>query len=464
MIVAPSPPSRHRAVLATLLCAMLFFLGTADQIFSLRVQGVNVRIANVVLAAGLAAWLLARRADSARDLAALSIGWLPFLAAYGLAAVTSDTPWLGLLKLAWFGFNFLTAYAWCKLFDHRDVVRGYFSAFLVVTLLIAVDFVTGFTRGPEYMIGFGQPNDLVADQTLYRPHAFYYEPSYAASGIALAWALALTPMGRVAVTLSTLLVGVGLVALVATLSRTGWLYAVVVTVTLILFGSVGGSASAVPWRKVLAALAIAGLLGAALLLPEQNRTGFAMSLQSLSWQQSVERVCPIIRNQLAFLDLQCLSSEERVRSIGRSRDIVPEQTGEGQRLGHAKQAFAIVAAHPLLGSGVTRGEHRLIEPTASNMWLEMAVEGGILSVAAFVWGLAFTLRRFRVFRPENRSIAIVLLVYFAVAWQFLQTFPRLDQWLSFWVALTFAARQERTQATLADSDPHDALPEHRHSG
>jgi hypothetical protein len=133
-------------------------------------------------------------------------------------------------------------------------------------------------------------------------------------------------------------------------------------------------------------------------------------------------------------------------------DVIPEQTSEGQRLTSLKDSLASVVAHPLLGSGVTRGKDRLIGPSASNVWLEMAVKGGILPVAAFVWGLGFTLHRWRVFRPENRAIAIVLLLYFAVAWQFLQTFPRLDQWLSFWVALTFAAEWTRTsrEATAVD--------------
>lgn len=463
MTGASTQASRYRAPVAMLLCAVLFFLGTADLFFSLRVLGVNVRIANLLLAAGLATWLLTRRADATRDIAALAIGWLPFLALYGLAAVASDTPWLGLLKLSWFAFNVLTAFAWCRLFAPRDLVRGYFAAFLAVSAVIVVDFASGFTRGPSSMIGFGQPNDLIAGQILYRPHAFYYEPSYAASGIALAWALALTPMGQVTATLATMLIGVGLLALVVTLSRTGWLYAVVVTMALLLFGRVAAG-SAIRWRKVLWTLAVTALVGAALLVSEQNRSGFAALLQSLGWQQTVERICPIVRDQVAFLDLQCSSSEERLRSIGRLRDAIPEQTSEGQRLASLKEAIADVTARPLLGGGVTRGEHRLIEPTASNMWLEIAIEGGLLSVAAFVWGLAYALHRWRAFRPENRAIAIVLLLYFVVAWQFLQTFPRLDQWLSFWVALTFSAQQTRSSLEARASDATGAMSEQRPNG
>ena len=37
-----------------------------------------------------------------------------------------------MLKIAWFAFNFIMAYAAIALFDARDVVRGYFLAHLVI--------------------------------------------------------------------------------------------------------------------------------------------------------------------------------------------------------------------------------------------------------------------------------------------------------------------------------------------
>lgn len=453
---ATKPASRRRAGVAVLLCTCLFFLGTADQLLGLRILGVNLRIANLVLAAGLAAWILTRAAGSSNDLAALAMAWLPFVALYGLAALTSNTPWLSLLKLGWFAFNFLTAYTWCRLFDPRDLACGYFSAYLVVCAVLVIDFTAGFARGPDFMIGFGQPNDLIAGQILYRPHAFYYEPSYAASGIGLAMLLALTPLGSSAATLSTTFVVVGLVALAVTMSRSGWLFGVVATAALILFGKV--RTSVISARNMLVMSALVAILSAALFAQEANRTRFWALLHSLGWQQTVERVCPILRDHVAFLGLRCLSAEERLRSIGRPRDAVPEHTSEGQRLSSLKEGITRVKERPLLGDGVTRGKHRLIEPTVSNTWLELAVEGGLLSLFAFVWGLGFTLHRWRVFSPENRAIAIVLVLYFLVAWPFLQTFPRLDQWLSFWVALTFASVRTRISTNAPAALGTTALP------
>ena len=294
------------------------------------------------------------------------------------------------------------------------------------------------------MVGFAQPNDLIAGQILHRPHAFYYEPSYAASAVAIAWALALTPMGRVAATLSTMLIGAGLAALIVTMSRIGWLYAILAGLARLLVPSAGtASGSALPWRRIGAALGFTTLVCVVLLAPDANRERFAALVKSLGWQQTFQRVCPIVQSLVTTLELQCLDESERRLSAGRARDIVPEHTSEGQRFVSMGESIARVIEHPWLGHGVTRGRDRLIEPVTSNVWLEIAVEGGLLAAVTFAWGLAVSLHRWHAFAPGYRLIGIVLALYFVVAWQFLQTFPRLDPWLAFWVALTFTASQSR---------------------
>ena len=99
-----------------------------------------------------------------------------------------------------------------------------------------------------------------------------------------------------------------------------------------------------------------------------------------------------------------------------------------------------------------------IEPITSNVWLEIAVEGGIPALIAFIWGLTYSMHRWHAFKSGNRMIGAMLVFYFAVAWQFLQTFPRLDPWVAFWVALTFTAatteaRQRHPRVAPALSDP-----------
>jgi hypothetical protein len=445
MTTAQSAPGKH-AGFATFACFVACFLATADQVFAVRALGVNVRLANIVFGAGLVAWLALRRSRAQPGLTPLAVAWLPFATLYALAAIVSPVPGLTLLKLGWFAFNLVTAYAWCRLFALRDLVRGFFAAFVLVSGMLVVDFMSGFTRGSMYMLGFGQPNDLIPGETLYRPHAFFYEPSYAASSVATSWALALTPMARVAPLLSTLLVGTGLAALIVTMSRVGWLYGILAAGARIALGKrPAASAARTPSSRIGTSLALTALVFILLAASERNRDHFEALVTTLGWRQTLERVCPLMQARIAAFDLNCLDSAERERIAGRRSDVLPETTSEGQRLVAAGQALSSIAANPWLGRGVTRGETRLIEPVTSNVWLEIAVEGGIPALLAFVWGLAYSMHRWHAFKGGNRMIGAMLVLYFAVAWQFLQTFPRLDQWVMLWVALVFTASQDEAR-------------------
>jgi hypothetical protein len=163
----------------------------------------------------------------------MALGWLPFIAVYALAAATS-AHWLPtMVKLGWFAFSFFTAYAWTTLFDHRDVTRAYFLSYVAIAAIIVIDFVNGFSRGPDHMIGFGQANDMVNGILVFRPHAFYYEPSFAASSLALAWALAMTRMRDAGPNVATGLAVAGGVGLLVMTSRTGWLFATIAALALL---------------------------------------------------------------------------------------------------------------------------------------------------------------------------------------------------------------------------------------
>jgi len=424
------------------LCAIAFFLGGADLVFGFRVYGVNVRVANLLLACGLVAWLWRERADLAPQLRFLAIGWAPFVALFSLSAVLSASPLPGLVKTAWFALNLVGAYAWCRLFRPVDLARGYFGCYLALAAILVADFVTGFIGGPQAMIGHGQPNALASGGTLWRPHAFHYEPSYAAAALALAWALSVTRIGSQAPRLAVALTGLGLVALVILMSRTGWL-TMAVFVLLLPF-ALARSARA-DWTRSLRhvgyAVAIAAIALAAALASPANRARFAALAGPLGVEQTIERVCPMFDELLPVLRLDCLEGERRRRYLDPwNADREPAATSEGQRVKAALEAIEGIKRSTLLGNGVREGRTRLIEPVASNVWLEIGSEGGLLALGAFLWGLGWSLWRGQAFAPGNRAIALALLAYFAVAWQFLQTFPRLDQWMSFWFALTLAAR------------------------
>jgi hypothetical protein len=251
------------SAVATATCAVVFFLGSADQVFTVHVLFTNVRFANFALLAGLVAWLVTRPHQARNEARWLALGWLPFIAVYALAAVTS-AHWLPtMVKLGWFAFSFFTAYAWITLFDHRDVTRAYFLSYVAIAAIIVIDFVNGFSRGPDHMIGFGQANDMVNGMLVFRPHAFYYEPSFAASSLALAWALAMTRMRDAGPNLATALAIAGGVALLVMTSRTGWLFATIAALALLVFHarSPQPSRRTERWRA-----AIPAALGAALLI------------------------------------------------------------------------------------------------------------------------------------------------------------------------------------------------------
>ena len=415
---------------------MLFFLGTADQFFTLRVDGINVRLAQLALGAGLILWWRRKGTDLAKNGRRLLVAWTPFCCIYLLASVSSADPLPGLFKLGWFGFNFLGAYAWCQLFRRDDLATGYFGAYLIVVAVIVFDFFAGFGGGPAHMMGYGQLTyGPAGGEAWFRPHAFYYEPSYAATGLGLAWALALSTVYRYAPKTSAALVLFGITALAATFSRTGWGYALLAMAAIVAVG--GGGGISLRRRAVyLGAGGLSVLLFALFLLPEQSRIGVATLARALGASETIERICPIVKPHLPW-DIHCLEGEERALALPlNQREELPERTSEGGRLMSWENALARIGQHPYAGQGVTRGTDRLISPTVPNTWLELGVEGGVFALLAFAWGLAATLYQWRGLRWENRAVGAVLLLYFLLSWQFIQTFPRLDQWLSFWMALT----------------------------
>lgn len=441
MTVLFAKRSTVAGALTVTLCAAVFFLGGADLVFGFRTFGVNVRFANLVLGLGLAMWLWRERPALPLHLRFLAIGWAPFVALFALSASLSPAPAPGLVKTAWFGFNLLGAYAWCRLFRPTTLARGYFASYLVLAGILLVDFVSGFTLGPQAMIGYGQPNALTSGGTLWRPHAFHYEPSYVAAALALAWALSVTRIGAVAPRLAIAVTGCGLAALVLLMSRTGWL-TMALFVVLLPFALAGSGRDDRSWslRHVGYAVAIAAVGLVLALASPTNRARFVQLAAPLGIEQTVERVCPMLQTILPVLHLACLEGDARQRYLDAwNANRSPAETSEGQRVKAALDAIETIKRSTLLGSGVREGRGRLIEPVASNVWLEIGAEGGLLSLAAFAWGVGWSLVRRQAFAPGNRAIALALLAYFVVAWQFLQTFPRLDQWLSFWFALTIAA-------------------------
>ena len=364
-------------------------LGTADLFFAIRVDGVNVRLAQLALCAGLVVWWRTKPGDFRGDNRRLLVTWAPFFCIFLLACAVSADPLPGLLKLGWFGFNFLGAYAWCQLFRRRDMVLGYFSAYLLVVAVIVFDFYLGFGADTSHMIGYAQSTyGEPGREGLFRPHAFYYEPSFAAAGLGLAWTLALTAVSRSAPKASAALVMSGVTALAVTFSRTGWVYALLAFVAI---AAVGGGGPRISLRRRAVRLSVAGVAPLALglaLVPARNVAGIGTLLRAFGVSQTIERICPIVDEQFPTWDIQCLEGEERDRALPYNQPEEPSgRTSEGSRLLSWEGAVERIRQHPLVGVGVARSADRLISTTVPNTWLEIGVEGGAFALLAFAWGL-----------------------------------------------------------------------------
>jgi hypothetical protein len=137
--------------------------------------------------------------------------------------------------------------------------------------------------------------------------------------------------------------------------------------------------------------------------------------------------------------LHGLAPDDRGQLFGAAQPSDPAETTEGLRLSGMRHAWTTIAAHPWAGVGVSRGtDHFIAPPPVPNLWLEIGVDAGVPALIAFTFAVVYTLRRFRTFVPANRDVAVVLLLWLVVAWQFVQTFPRLDVWMALFAALAWS--------------------------
>jgi hypothetical protein len=129
--------------------------------------------------------------------------------------------------------------------------------------------------------------------------------------------------------------------------------------------------------------------------------------------------------------------------------VDPDETTEGLRLSAVRNAVATVSEHAWTGVGVPRGTDRLIAPPAvPNLWLEIAVEGGVVALLAFGFGIGYTLYRLHAFDLRHRDVLIVLVLWLCVGWQFIATFPRLDLWIAFWVVLAWMRGEAKDELVV----------------
>ncbi len=156
-----------------------------------------------------------------------------------------------------------------------------------------------------------------------------------------------------------------------------------------------------------------------------------------------------------------------------------EASSTAPRLGMMEQAWRVFERNPVMGVGLGGyagyiAQHPELEvpgaaqeagrTVTTNLWLEIAAEGGVVGLFAILWAIAATLRALiRVSREPGpmRYWALGFLLsiglVFAVLYQFNQTLWRLDVW-------TLLALGWATVSRVSRSAPSSELPATRDAG
>jgi O-Antigen ligase len=418
--------------------AILFYLCSADQFFAVRLHGFNFRLGQffifLTLLAFLWTFLKEKAAAEQAEAARLAVAWLPFFLLYALSATLSASPGPTFVKLAWALFNLMGAAILCL--NHRwsaALERGFSYGLFAIAVTIWVQFIGFYFMGPTPLIplvmasqpltfpgfhlfplGFVQPTgDIFRGIAISRPNAFYYEPSYAGCALAFSFPLLLA-LNRTRSNFEKIGIPAAVVSAVVLTSSRGGCIGLIIA----LLGITGAAFSMKQkdiltgtWKSVLAAGFLLGLV--ALTDPGQKYFGYMAG--PLNPQKSISR-------------------------------INDPNLSEGNRLANIKKSLILWKEHPWFGNGVviaTPSSTQKLAPIVSNIWLEIAVESGGLGLLAFAYGLFRTVQAPLKRHPAKADVIFVLsavAVHLLVNMNLTGTFPRLDYWLLFFLAIRILER------------------------
>jgi O-antigen ligase len=408
--------------------ALLFFLGSADQVFATRVGGLNLRWGQALLLAGAlafapSAWSAIRGAWT--DARAVVLAWAAFFGLYALAVALSPAPKLSIVKLAWALFNMGGA---ALLFvagtRHREaLVRGLVGACATTAAVLWVDALALHWLGTAPLLGLAQDSYEHAGFLQRRPHAFFYEPSYA--GASLAFALPTLLVATRSMPRALRLGAPALVtsAIVLTTARTGIVSLGLGAVVAVVLAWRSGHRELV--RRLVTIAALSTLALALFFAPTARSRAYGGFLLG---------------------PMGPIGVLHRLLPATPTAATVDPGTSEGARASNFREGLARIAERPVLGWGAVGadkpgpGEARLLKPVATNTWVEVGVEAGLLGLLAFLHAIAVTIRSvLRRAAPEPRVLLLAAMAaHLVVNLNFTQTFPRLDYWLLFVAALRLA--------------------------
>lgn len=442
------PPKKFSPALSPLFFAALFFLCSADLVFTTRIHGFNFRWGQfLLLAVAVSSIAHLFRQDGPflerrSLLKQVVLAWAPFSLVYVLAACLSGHPALGLLKFGWAAFNLGGAalvvlggpwpsalqkgFRWGILLLAATVLLQslclfVFPGFFQVTGDFALSssyFLKAHPFGLAIPLGVGQFIANWGPTTIYRPCAFYYEPNYLSGALALALPLLLLQER-------------------GTRWTSGWAPGLVIT-AVILTTSRGGILGC---AFTLAALGTAALLG-----PLREKR--ALLFKSILFAGIGAGLFLLSKEERLFLGY--LSGSLGPAAI--QQHALTPHTSEGERVLSFLKDLQSILTHPWLGQGyqpITNSSG--MAPGSLNTWVEIGMESGFLGLLGFLFGVFYTLRVSLPGRMGKGTRLVLLaagIVLFGINYNLSSNFPRLDYWLLFFYSILLAG-------TAASEQPLD---------
>ncbi len=423
--------------------AALFFLCSADLFFAVRIHDLNLRFGQFLLLAAVFPYLLSffRSFGHVRPgtgiLTDVLQAWIPFLGVYAVAALTAQDVPHTLLKWVWALFNIGGAALVCLEKERgENLEKGFFLGILAIALMIWVQFTALYLLGDwvtvapsapgEFpsihlggiFLGYTQDAGTYNGILIHRPHAFFYEPSYAGCALTFAFPLCLA------------------------------------------FGlsSAGGF-----WRRVFVPALV--FTAAWMTSSRSAMLGTTLSLLVLlaagAWKKRkslLKTVSQVMLVSVILVGLLAFSPGTRayigfvLGPLGPRAVISRVQdsgTSEGWRLENVLNSLKLWRQHPLLGMGAIPSPSggRVLQgmgQSSESMWLEVGVEAGMLGFLSFCFAITRTLQ-VSFSRCQNADMVVAaaaaLAAHFIVSMNFTSTFPRLDYWLIFFFCIRLLTRK-----------------------
>ena len=419
--------------------ALLLFVCFCDHTFSFSIAGVNVRWSQLAACAAAATafvtMLTGRKVAIGRlHLLGLIFAWGPFSLLYLVSALAGGNAFSTVIKLGWALSSIVGAFAIVAggLRVRQVFLNALLGAVLLQSCVLVIDSLAICSLEPSRtLIGSAQLSYYENNGVrLLRPAAFYLEPSYFASMMALALIFVLAVHRRTRSPLSLVTFVVGMTSLVLSTSRLG-----IVSFALLLLASW----APLDWRRWSEGLngrLIPGLTSTALLvliLASPFGKPLRFFIVETNGFKKIASVAENIGPDGTF------TQEHKDRYMTES---------EVSRYHAIEESFASWKTSMWIGHGVlkdvsnryqappnpntfdapTRAQKVSRFPSPSmTTWFELLEESGILGIAAYVLGLILT---FQVFWRHPLQIESLLWGATLLGLNYLLTpvFPRFDYW------------------------------------